>query len=59
MALFSFIDHGNQDFLRDENGEVIRRQFADTYEAENWLLDNEAKTDWSNQGTTFWNWDED
>lgn len=59
MALFSFIDYGNKDFVKDNDGNVIRKQFANEDEAEDWLLSNSTEHDWANSGVIFWNWDED
>ena len=59
MALFSFIDYGNKDFVKDNDGNVIRKQFANKDEAEDWLLSNSAEHDWTNLGVIFWNWDKD
>jgi hypothetical protein len=43
--------------VRDENDEVIRKEFPHQDAAEDWLLRNADKTDWTNQGTNFWEWD--
>lgn len=59
MPLYSFIDQGLQDFLRDDNGDVIKYRCANSDEAESYLLDELAHTtDWTNKGTNIWDWDE-
>jgi len=43
MAVFSFIDKSNKDFLRNEDGRIIMIS-TDTLEAaKNWLLNNGKK----------------
>ena len=55
----SIIDNGNKDFLHDEKDNVIILDVKTVDEAEDWLLNNESKTDWSNKGTRYHVWDED
>lgn len=57
MALFSFIDHGLCDFLRDENDEVIKIECESYDEAEDWLMKNHQNTDWTNEGTLYFKWE--
>lgn len=59
MAQYSFIDFGNKDFLRKDNGEVIIIQCSNYHEAENWLLDNGEKYGWTNEGVRYWDWDDE
>lgn len=59
MAQFSFIDAGQKDFLRDDDGNVIIKDFDNYTEAEDWLLDHGEKHGWTNQGVKYWNWDEE
>ena len=59
MAQFSFIDAGQKDFLRDEDGNVIIKYFDNYTEAEDWLLDHGEEYGWTNQGVRYWNWDEE
>lgn len=59
MAKYSFIDFGNRDFVRYENGEKIEIEVSSVEEAEDWLLKNgDTLTDWTNSGISFLNWDE-
>lgn len=56
--MYSFIDFGLEDFLRDDKGDVIK--ISGTYEdAESWLLDNGEENGWTNAGVRYWNWDEE
>lgn len=59
MYLYSFIDFGLQDFLRDENGEVVKLKFFDVTCAEDWLLTHGEEYGWTNQGVRYWCWDEE
>ena len=56
---YSFIDQGNMDFVKDENEETIRIKCNNKEEAEDWLLTNHSKTDWTNSGTSFHCWEDD
>ena len=56
--LFSFIDYGLKDFLRDDNGEVIKIKASCQEEAEDWLLDNAKNLEWTNQGTEYYDWED-
>lgn len=56
--LFSFIDYGLKDFLRDQNNEVIKKEFTCQEAAEDWLLDNVNDLDWTNQGTEYYVWED-
>lgn len=59
MALYSFIDNENKDFLRDEDGNVIKIT-SDTFDdAEMWLLSNGEKYEWTNSGVYYFNWNEE
>lgn len=53
---YSFIDLGNKDFLRDDDGEVIIIE-GTFHEAEEWLLEHGEKYGWTNSKTRFWSWD--
>ena len=56
MALFSFIDNANKDFLRYDDGNVVIVEF-DTYtEAEGWLLTEGSYYGWTNTGIKYFNW---
>lgn len=60
MATYSFIDFGNEDFLRYENGDVVKIEASCIEEAEDWFLKNgDQLTDWTNSGIRYWNWDEE
>ena len=43
MEIFSFIDNQNKDFLRYEDGSVIKIQAYTWEDAEDWLLTNGKK----------------
>ena len=59
MAIFSFIDNENKDFLRYEDGSRVMIS-TDTWEgAENWLLNNGKKYGWTNTGVKYFNWSEE
>ena len=59
MKYYSFIDFGLKDFLRDNNGKVIRKQFAFVEAAEDWLLTNGEDFGWTNTGIRYWCWDDE
>lgn len=59
MAQYSFIDFGNKDFLRYDNGDVIIIDFTSYEEAEDWLLSNGDDYGWTNQGIRYWVWDDE
>ena len=58
-GLYSFIDYGNQDFLRYEDGSVIKLEFEYADEAHDWLLDHGEHYGWSNDGVKVLDWNED
>lgn len=59
MGLWSFIDSGLQDFLRDDMGNVIKIKGTQG-DAEEWLItEGDETTDWTNEGTRYWNWEHD
>lgn len=58
-GLYSFIDYGRQDFLRNPNGSVVKIEADYQEEAEDWLMDNGEKYGWSNDGVKYLNWNED
>lgn len=59
MGLWSFIDSGLQDFLRDDMGNVIKIKGTQG-DAEEWLItEGDETTDWTNEGTRYWNWESD
>jgi hypothetical protein len=59
MAKYSFIDFGNRDFVKYDNGDVVEIEASSFEEAEEWLLTHENETDWSNSGVRYWCWDEE
>lgn len=58
MARYSFIDYGNEDFLRNDNDEVVKIEASSHEEAEAWLLREGESYGFTNKGVGFWNWDE-
>ncbi len=52
MLQFSFIDQGLRDFIRDENGDVLVKEFSSWEDADEFIMDG-GLTDygWTNQGT--------
>lgn len=59
MPRYSFIDFGNEDFVRDEADQTVTIEAEDAAAAEDWLLSNHQQTDWSNNGTRIWCWDKE
>lgn len=59
MKTYSFIDSGNRDFVKDSEGETIRKKFESKDHAESWILSNQHKTDWSNTGVCFYCWEDE
>lgn len=59
MPHYSFIDFGLKDFLRKEDGEVVRIEFEGYHDAEEWLLKYGEDYGWTNKGVRYWNWDEE
>jgi hypothetical protein len=58
MYNFSFIDFGLKDFIRDENGEVLTKQFGSYDEAEEFIMDGGLEEfGWTNEGTRKWCWE--
>ena len=39
MLQFSFIDQGLRDFIRDENGDVLVKEFSTWEEADDYIMD--------------------
>lgn len=56
--IYSFIDFGLKDFLRDDNGDVIKIH-GDYVTAEDWLLENGEEHGWTNTGVRYWEWIEE
>ncbi len=54
--MWSIIDIGLHDFIRDENGKPF--DFNNYGEAEIWLHKNGEKYGWTNQGTQYFCWDD-
>ncbi|KAA0126427.1 hypothetical protein FY557_17405 [Chryseobacterium sp. SN22] len=57
MYKFSFIDIGQRDFLRSDDGDVIEIECNDFYEAEEWLLMHGDDFGWINKGTKTLCWE--
>lgn len=57
MFTFSFIDFGWNNFLTDGFGKVLTRQFGSFKEAEDWLLENGEKYNWTNKGVKYFCWE--
>lgn len=59
MYTFSFIDMGLEDFIRTDNGEVLKKIFSSYDAAEYWIEEGGLdEYGWTNQGTRKWCWDE-
>lgn len=50
MSIFKFYDHGNQDFVKDENGQVFMVEAENWTQADDIFLQNESRLDWTNSG---------
>ena len=60
MLEFSFIDHGNRDFIRTDEGEVLVEEFDSWEEADEFIADGGLECyGWSNKGTTKFCWNEE
>jgi hypothetical protein len=62
MLQFSFIDEGLRDFIRDENENVLIKEFHNWDEADEFIMDgNLYQYGWTNQGTRkhCWNRNEE
>lgn len=58
MYNFSFIDFGNKDFVRDNDGNVVTKQFSSYDEADDFIASGGLDDfDWSNNGTRKWCWE--
>lgn len=55
----SIIDEGNKDFVRFDDGsnEIVLIDCDSIQQAEDWLLDNAHKTNWTNSVTFYYIWD--
>lgn len=57
---FSFIDFGNRDFVRDENGEALKKDFKNWDDADNFIMEGGLdEYDWTNTGTRKFCWDDE
>lgn len=59
MGLYSFIDFGQKDFLRNDSGDVIIVDVNSYEDAEDWLLKNGEENGWTNKGVRYWDWDDE
>lgn len=57
MCKFSFIDLGQKDFLRSDDGDVIEVECSNYDEAEEWLLMHGDDFGWTNKGTKTFCWE--
>jgi len=58
MSKWSFIDNGNRDFVRGDDGEIVIIDAECGEDCEDWMMGNMNKTDCSNQGIIYHEWDE-
>ena len=57
---FSFIDSGLKDFIRDENGEVLKKEFNSWEGADNFIMDGGLdEFGWTNTGTQKYCWEDE
>jgi hypothetical protein len=54
--MWSIIDYGRKDFLRDRSGVLM---FATQRDAEDWLLREGDDYGWTNSGTKYFCWKEE
>lgn len=60
MYNFSFIDFGLRDFIRDDNDEVLIKQFDNFQQADDFIADGGLdEFGWTNTGTRKWCWEEE
>lgn len=52
--MYSIIDFGTKDFIRDDNGKPF--YFANLIVAEKWLIENGKKYGWTNTRTFWYEW---
>lgn len=58
LFTFSFIDMGNEDFVRDDEGIVVKKKLASYEDASGFVADGGLdEFDWSNKGTRNWCWE--
>ncbi|GEM_PF-5732834 len=58
--LFSFIDYGLKDFIRDENDEVLKKEFRTYDDADDFISSGGLEEyGWTNEGTLKWCWNEE
>ena len=59
MLQFSFIDQGLRDFIRDENEDVLVKEFSTWEEADDYIMDGGLfDFGWTNQGTQKHCWND-
>ena len=60
MYNFSFIDFGLRDFIRDDNDEVLIKQFKTYQQAGDFIADGGLdEYGWTNEGTRKWCWEDE
>lgn len=58
--IFSFIDFGHRDFIRDEKGDCLKLEFSGYEEADDFIMTGGLhEYGWTNEGTKKWCWDEE
>jgi len=58
MYTFSFIDMGLEDFIRTENGDVLKKKFPSYEHAEEFIMDGGLNEfGWTNEGTRKFCWE--
>ena len=60
MGTFSFIDFGLEDFIRTDDGEVLKKEFSCYDSASNFIADGGLdEFGWTNKGTRTFCWEEE
>ena len=61
MKTYSFIDYENQDFVKYNNGKIVKIKSSSRESVmEDFCSDGRiyGKTDWTNSGTVIWCWED-
>ncbi|HAQ21134.1 MAG TPA: hypothetical protein DCR40_18155 [Prolixibacteraceae bacterium] len=59
MLKFSFIDEGLKDFIRDDEGEVLVKEFTTWTDADEFIMDGGLEEyGWTDQGTRKHCWND-
>lgn len=58
--IFSFIDYGTQDFVRDHDGSSLKVELNSWADAEDFIMDGRLdEYGWTNKGTRKITWDDE